>query len=92
MFTEIHCVEETLNIIREILWLAARWQRQSPGEFSQKKEHGTTIKHFACNSQEDDRIGSNSICQERALREIYLRGFEIAVKTSQPMAIMTSYN
>lgn len=53
---------------------------------------GTTIKHFACNSVEDNRMGSDSVIGERALREIYLKGFEIAVKTSQPMSIMTSYN
>ena len=53
---------------------------------------GTTIKHFACNSQEDNRKFSDSILTERTLREIYLKGFEIAVKASQPKAIMTSYN
>ncbi len=52
----------------------------------------TTIKHFALNNQEDNRAHSNSHCSERALREIYLKGFEIAIQKANPKALMTSYN
>ena len=52
----------------------------------------TTVKHFACNNVEYERRENDSVISERALREIYLRGFEIAVKKSMPHAIMSSYN
>ncbi|MCM1536712.1 MAG: glycoside hydrolase family 3 C-terminal domain-containing protein [Clostridium sp.] len=53
---------------------------------------GATMKHFACNNQELNRTQNNSQVSERALRDIYLKGFAIAVRKSHPMAVMTSYN
>ena len=53
---------------------------------------GTTVKHYAANNAETNRYCNNSQVSERAMREIYLRGFDICVRKSQPKAVMTSYN
>jgi len=58
----------------------------------QEEGYYVTVKHFACNNQEDNRMNVSSTVSERALREIYLRGFERCVREGHAKGIMTSYN
>lgn len=58
----------------------------------QSQEVGVSLKHFALNNAENYRFMGDSVCDERAMREIYLKAFEIAVKTAKPETVMCAYN
>lgn len=58
----------------------------------QRENVGACVKHFCCNNQEFERVTTNAVVSERALREIYLRNFEIAIEKGHPWSMMTSYN
>ncbi|MDY2880802.1 MAG: glycoside hydrolase family 3 N-terminal domain-containing protein [Candidatus Borkfalkiaceae bacterium] len=72
-------------------YLSGVFARKIAERFAKKGGY-CTLKHFAVNSQEKNRVTENEVVSERALREIYLRPFEISVRSGYPKAIMTSYN
>lgn len=58
----------------------------------QRENVAATLKHFVCNDMEDERMGVNVLVTDRALREIYLLPFMLAISIGRPRAVMTAYN
>ena len=72
--------------------LCGNWAAAISRGVAESGRHTVTLKHYCANNQEDNRLKSDSRIHERALREIYLKGFRIAVKEGKASALMTSYN
>lgn len=81
---------ETLNIFQKTQLLTGKIAGAIINGVQKNKSKGTVIKHFAVNNQEENRYFVNAHVKERVLREIYLKGFEIAIKEAQPLSVMNS--
>lgn len=84
-------MEEILNISLKTLILTGKFAA-AVVKGIKKSGADATVKHFACNNQELARNTADSVVSERAVRELYLKGFEMAVKEGKACSIMTSYN
>lgn len=73
-------------------YLSARFAQSMVGAVQSFKGRGVVLKHFACNNQENNRLYVNEHISQRALRELYLKGFEMVIRNENPISIMASYN
>ena len=80
-----------MNIIQRMHYCPVRWEQQWFAAATRKMYY-TYIKHFALNDQETNAIGGANWCNEQAMREIYLKPFELSVKEGESKAIMTTWS